>query len=88
MRIDNNYKLRQIAGENLVVMAGKEGMDMTRVISLSSSAAWLWKQLEEKDFTESDAVELLLEEYDVERERAISDVKNWVVALIQNKIAK
>ena len=88
MRIDNNYKLRQIAGENLVVMSGKEGVDMTRVISLSSSAVWLWKQLEDKDFTKEDAVALLLEEYEVAKEVAISDVEKWVDALIQNKIAK
>lgn len=88
MRIKSNYKLRQIAGENLVVMTGKEGTDMTRVISLSNSAAWLWKQLEGKKFTETDAVELLVQEYEVDKQTAIDAVKWWVDALIKNRIAE
>lgn len=86
MRINSNYKLRQIAGENLVVMTGKEGTDMTRVISLNSSSTWLWKQLEDKNFFEADAVELLMKEYDVIRLKASEDVKAWLDVLIENGI--
>ena len=35
MRIKDNYKVRQIAGENLIVEQGKSQADMTKVISAS-----------------------------------------------------
>ena len=36
MRVNSNYKLREIAGETIIVNQGKEGVDMTRIISLNS----------------------------------------------------
>ena len=88
MLINNNYKLRHISGEHLVIMKGKEGTDMTRVISLSSSAAWLWEQLEGKEFSENDAIELIMQEYDIDKDRATLDVKKWIDSLRQNNIAE
>lgn len=42
MKINKNYKLRQVAGETIVVNQGKGGTDMTRIISLNDSARrWL-----------------------------------------------
>lgn len=88
MKIKNNYNLRSIAGEHLVIMNGEQGVDITRVISLSSSAAWLWEQLEGKDFIESDAVALLLDQYDVSQDVAEEDVAKWVSALRENNICE
>ena len=44
MRINPNYKLREIAGETIIVNQGKTGIDMTRIISLNSSAKVLYQQ--------------------------------------------
>ena len=38
MKINSNYKLREIADETIIVNQGKEGVDMTRIISLIKSA--------------------------------------------------
>ena len=87
MRISENFKLRNIAGENLVVQVNNTAADMTKVISLNSSSAWLWKQLEGKDFDVDYAVNLLTEHYDVDKEIAQKDVLHWVDVLLENKIA-
>ena len=44
MKIKSMYKVRQVAGENLVVGQGRLNADMTKVISLNDSAVLLWKE--------------------------------------------
>ena len=51
MKIKPMYKVRQIAGENLIVGQGRLNADMTKVISLNDTAVLLWKELVDKDFT-------------------------------------
>ena len=46
MKIKENYKVREIAGENLIVEQGKSQSDMTKVISLNNTALLLWKMLQ------------------------------------------
>ena len=49
MKIKSMYKVRQVAGENLVVGQGRLNADMTKVISLNDTAVLLWKELAGKD---------------------------------------
>ena len=52
MKIKENYKIRQIAGENLVISQGRGVADMTKVISLNQSAVKLWEALAGREFSE------------------------------------
>ncbi|MCI1648483.1 MAG: PqqD family protein [Bacteroides sp.] len=76
MRIKNDLVLRHIGDDYLVVDPWKGMVDMTNVYTLNETAAWLWQQLEHKDFALSQVVELLLERYDVQRELAEQDAYN------------
>lgn len=42
MKIREEYKVREMAGEHVVVMQGRLGVDMTKIISLNESALYLW----------------------------------------------
>ena len=55
MKIKENYKVREIAGENLIVEQGKSQSDMTKVISLNNTALLLWKELQGREFSLEDA---------------------------------
>lgn len=72
------YKVRQVAGENLVVGQGRLNADMTKVISLNDTAVLLWKELNGKDFTCEDAADILVANYGIEKEKAIADAANWI----------
>lgn len=72
------YKVRQIAGENLVVGQGRLNADMTKVISLNETAVLLWNELSGKDFTCEDAADVLVAHYGIEKERALADATKWV----------
>lgn len=81
MRIKENYKVRQIAGENLVVNQGKDHSDMTKVISLNVTALLLWEALHGKDFTLDEAAEVLVARFGIPKEQALADAGRWVEAL-------
>ena len=45
MRINTKFKLRDIAGETIIVNQGTPEADLTRIISLNTSARLLWNEL-------------------------------------------
>lgn len=81
MRIKSEYKLREVAGETIIVNQGKVGVDMTRIISLNSSAKLLFQELAGKDFELADAVQVLMEHYGIAHELAETDAAKWVDGL-------
>lgn len=75
MKIKKGFELRKICGENIVIAHGVENIDFTKIITLNESAAFIWQQVEGKEFTEADMVKILLDEYEVEESQAQADVK-------------
>ena len=65
MKISEKFKVREMAGEHVIIMPGRCGADMTRILALNDSSLYLWEALGGKDFTTGDAAALLLERYDV-----------------------
>ena len=86
MKIKENYKIRQIAGENLVISQGRGVADMTKVISLNQSAVKLWEALAGREFSEDDAAEVLVSLYGIEKERALTDAKAWIEKLQSGQV--
>ena len=86
MKINSSYKLRSIAGENIVVNQGKTSTDMTRIISLNASAKLLYEQLSGKDFDLEDAAKVLVETYGIGQEQAMKDAEKWADALRKCKV--
>lgn len=81
MKIGREYKIREIAGEHVVIAQGRYGADMTRVISLNDSAVYLWNALSEEEFTAEDAARLLTERYEVDEATAARDAADWIARL-------
>ena len=86
MKINSNYKIREVASETIVVNQGTTGMDMTRIISLNTSAKLLYESLSEKVFTLEDAAAVLVSTYGISQEQALKDVQVWVEALQKCKV--
>jgi len=75
MKINDGFVLRTICKRNVVSGEGTANVNYSSLITLNDTAAYLFKNLQGKEFTEETAVGLLLEEYDVDRETASKDVK-------------
>ena len=81
MKINAKNKLQVVAGEKLAVVQDADGMDLSKVIVLNSTAEVLWKTLEGKESTLDKVAGLLLERYDLKKEKALSDAKSWIDSL-------
>ena len=78
MRINPRYKIREIAGETLVINQGITNVNITRIISLNKSARLLYEALADRDFCVEDAAGVLVEKYGIDQERAMADAGRWV----------
>ena len=81
MKINSNFKLREIAGETIIVNQGTTDINMTRIISLNSSARLMYEKLSEKEFTLEDAAQVLCETYGIPVELALADAAKWAQSL-------
>jgi hypothetical protein len=84
MKIKSEYKVRDIAGEKVIILQGKHGANMTQLVSLNSSAEWLYNRLRETDsFDIADIRDLLLAHYDIDSETADRDARAWADKLLE-----
>ena len=81
MKIKSQYKVREMAGENVVIMQGKGASDLTRIISLNESALYLWSELEGKEFDSAKVASLLAERYGIDTDVALRDGERWIERL-------
>ena len=75
MKIKKGYRLRPLGKEYILVAEGLDVMDANTMMSMNATAAFLWEAVEGKAFDAETLVQLLLDEYDVDRETAAKDVK-------------
>lgn len=86
MKIRDEYKVREIAGEHIVIMQGRYGTDMTKVISLNDSSLLLWNELQGCEFEVADAAQLLVEHYGIDAITAERDAAAWIAKLEECKL--
>ena len=79
MRINKDFVLREVCGENVIMGEGLKAIDFRKILSLNESAAWLWKEAKAQgDFTVESLTARLCEEYDVTAEEARSSVTELI----------
>lgn len=82
MKRIKEYIKRNIAGEIVLVPAGQTAEDFNGMITLTESGDFIWEHLEEaRDFNH--LVELILEEYDIDKETAAQDASTFLMQLLQ-----
>jgi hypothetical protein len=84
MKIIDGFVLRPLGEEYIVIGEGISQINFNKMISLNSTAAFLWENVEGKDFTVEDLTKLLTDNYEVEEERAAADAAaiaaKWIEA--------
>ena len=87
MKLNPKLKLRKI-GHHYMVVKGDTGVaDMTEVYSMNETAAMLWRRAEGRDFTPEMMADWLCEEYEVDRDTAIDDVRTMLSEWQKNGLA-
>jgi len=76
--------LRPLGREFIVTAEGVGHVNFNKMISLNESAAYLWKEVQGREFTRQDLVKLLLDRYEVTEDVATADVdvlaEKWIEA--------
>lgn len=85
MKIKSGFKLRSVAGQNIVVPIGAAAADFNGMISLNQSGAVLFRALLE-DTTEEKLVSALLDEYEVSMDCARQDVAAFLNKMREAKL--
>ncbi len=88
MKIKEGFILRSICGEYIVVGEGLAQVNFNKMLSLNESAAYLWKEVEGKEFTPEDLVNLLLDKYDVSRKQAAADVEKLTATWVKEGVVE
>ncbi|MCQ2296576.1 MAG: PqqD family protein [Bacteroidales bacterium] len=86
MKINPIYKVRKVAGENIILLQGKTSEDLTRVVAFNDSALLMWNELMGKEFSLDDAVQVLMDNYEVEESVARADAQKWIDNIRENNL--
>ena len=73
MKLNENFILRTIAGEDMLIPLGETSAALSGIVTLNPVGATIWKALAET-CTEPYAVEKVLAAYDVDEATAKADV--------------
>ena len=77
MKIKENFVLKTVAGQSIVVPVGEAAITFNAMITLSESGKFLWENLL-ADTTEENLLSALLGEYEVSEEVARRDILEFL----------
>lgn len=77
-----------MAGEHVIIMQGKHGSDLTKIISLNQSALYLWNELQGKEFDTKVVADMLVERYGIDKGVATTDAERWIERLRECNITE
>ena len=87
MKLKDDLILREVAGQYVIVSVGKRVQEVTSLVYISPSAAYLWDYMKDHEFTVDDLVQKILEHYDgVTEEVARKDIEDYIKLLTDNFI--
>jgi len=86
MKIKEGYTIKTIGNERVVIVQGRAGADLTKIISFNAIAEWLWNTFAGSDFTETDVTDLLVKQYAISEEQAIADTRKWIDQLAKAQL--
>lgn len=81
MKKNKSFIVRNIVGETVLVPADETAEEFNGMIELSETAAFIWEHIE-KVSSFKELVDLIQEEYDVDRETAAADTAAFVHQLL------
>ena len=73
MKLKNTYILRTICGQHVLSAEGAAAINMSSLITLNDTAAYLWESVQGKEFDADVLAALLLDKYEVQEDVAKKD---------------
>lgn len=87
MKLKDDLVLRKVADQYVIVPVGKRVQEVTSIVYISSSAAYLWDFMKDNEFEKKDLIKRILEHYiGVTEEKASADIERFLIILSDNNI--
>lgn len=87
MRLKSDLMLREVAGQYVIVPTGKRVQEVTSIIYISSSAAYLWDYMKDHEFEKEDLIKMIMEHYiGVTEEKASTDIDKFLKLLADHNV--
>ena len=86
MKIKEGHEIKTIGNDRVVIVQGRAGRDLTKIISFNAVAEWLWHTFSDSDFTEAEVADLLVKHYTISMEQAIADARQWIAKLLEAQL--
>lgn len=83
MKIKNGFILREMDDMNIVVAVGEQARSFNGVITLNSTAVFMWRKLSE-GCAEEELIDAMVSEYNAPKDKITADVKAFVAKLSEN----
>ena len=87
MRISEDFIMREIAGDRVIIPTGSAVMNFNGLIMVNEVGAFLWEKLQEETSLEL-LTKNVLEEYEVDENTARNDIEEFVSKLQEGGILK
>lgn len=81
MRIKENFVLRELCGNYVVVAVGEQTLNFKGLVKLNKTGAFLWQKLAAEEVSEQELLNALLSEYDVPAATAKTDLQEFIALL-------
>ncbi|WP_313189196.1 PqqD family protein [Sphingobacterium sp.] len=88
MKLRTDLQLRKLGNDHIIIDPGQEMIDMSKVFTLNETAAFLWEELQGKEFTEETISDILLENYEVNEDVAVKDAKKLIQTFIKGGLIR
>lgn len=87
MKLKNDLVLREVVGQHVIVPIGKCVQEVTSIVYISDSAAYLWDYMKNNEFEVEDLVKMIVGRYNgVSEETARKDIQAYIKLLLDNYI--
>lgn len=88
MHIIEGFAVRKLGREYILSSTKLNQVNFNKIVALNETAKFLWDNISTKDsFTVEDLTGLLLDEYEVEQERAKADAEAFAKSLVEAGVA-
>ena len=75
MKKIDGFVMRRLGHEAMIVAESLDLIDFDRIVSLNSSAAYIWETLPDSDFSIRTITDLLTKRYDIDSDTAYKDAE-------------
>ena len=81
-KVKNHFMLREIVEDYVVLARGPAAIDFNGVLVLNEACVLMWKNMQDY-ITSKELAEILIKEYSIEAEKALSDVEKCINKMME-----